>query len=135
QFAVSVADAAGERNTREVECLARVAEELGVGIKPPPPHVPAPVVATELDAPLTEPDCRLGLEIAPDTPLSVDLIRRQYRLLTDRFAPEKFANHGPEFAQMAADKRERAERAARHPRAGCNEPLAPPAPPAPSDLP
>ena len=129
QFAVSVADAAGERNTREVECLARVAEELGIGIKPPPAHVPAPVVATEPDAPLTEPECRAALEIAPETPLSVDLIRRQYRLLSDRFAPEKFASHGPEFVQMAADKRDKAERAARHLLAGYNEPLEAAAPP------
>ena len=42
QFAVSVADAAGERNTREIECLARVAEELGIGVHAGrPPHVPA----------------------------------------------------------------------------------------------
>src|SRR5207249_860361 len=102
--------------------------------KPPPAHVPAPVVATEPDAPLTEPDCRLALEIAPETPLSVDLIRRQYRLLSGRFAPEKFANHGPEFVQMAADKRDKAERAARHLLAGYNEPLEPPTPPPPADL-
>jgi uncharacterized tellurite resistance protein B-like protein len=135
QFAVSVADAAGERNTREVECLARVAEELGIGTKPPPAHVPAPVVATEPDAPLTEPECRAALEIAPELPLSVDLIRRHHRLLSDRFAPEKFASHGPEFVQMAADKRDKAERAARHLLAGYNEPLEPPAaPPPPADL-
>jgi len=134
QFAVSVADAAGERNTREVECLARVAEELGIGIKPPPAHVPAPVVATEPDGPLTEPECRLALEIAPETPLSVDLVRRQHRLLSDRFAPEKFASHGPEFVKMAAEKRDKAERAARHLLGGYNEPLEAPAAPPPTDL-
>jgi hypothetical protein len=135
QFAVSVADAAGERNTREVECLARVAEELGIGVKPPPAHMPAPVVASEPDAPLTEPECRAALEIAAETPLSVDLIRRQHRLLSDRFATEKFATHGPEFVQMAAEKRDRAGRAARHLLAGYNEPLeAPAAPPPPADL-
>ena len=133
QFAVSVADSAGERNTREVDCLARVAEELGINIKPPPVHVPAPVVAAEPDAPLTELDCRSALEIAPETPLSVDLVRRQYRLLSDRFAPEKFATHGPEFSQMAAEKRERAEQAARHLLAGYNEPLGTPMPPPPAD--
>jgi uncharacterized tellurite resistance protein B-like protein len=135
QFAVSVADAAGERNTREVECLARVAEEFGIGVKPPPAHVPAPVVVGEPDAPLTEPECRVALDIGPEIPLSVDLIRRQHRLLVDRFAPERFANHGPEFVKMAADKREKAERAAQHLLAGYNEPLEPPAaPPPPSDL-
>jgi uncharacterized tellurite resistance protein B-like protein len=135
QFVVSVADAAGERNTREVECLARIAEELGIGIKPPPAHVPAPVVSTQPDAPLTEPECRAALEIAAETPLSVDLIRRQCRLLSDRFAPDKFTAHGPDFVKMAADKRDKAERAARHLLAGYNEPLEPPAaPPPPADL-
>jgi uncharacterized tellurite resistance protein B-like protein len=131
QFAVSVADAAGERNTKEVECLARIAEELGIGIKPPPAHVPAPVVASQPDAPLTEPECRAALDIAAETPLSVDLIRRQYRLLSERFAPDKFTTHGPDFVKMAADKRVKAERAARHLLAGYNEPLEPPAAPAP----
>jgi uncharacterized tellurite resistance protein B-like protein/predicted flap endonuclease-1-like 5' DNA nuclease len=134
QFAVSVTDAAGERNTREVECLARVSEELGIGVKPPPAPMPAPMVATEPHAPLAEPECRTALEIAPETPLSVELIRRQYRLLSDRFAPEKFASHGPEFVRMAADKRDRAERAARHLLAGYNEPLEAPTPPPPQDL-
>jgi uncharacterized tellurite resistance protein B-like protein len=135
QLAVSVADVAGERNTREVECLARVAEELGIGVKPPPAHMPAPVVVTAPDARLTEPECRVSLEIAAETPLSVDLIRRQYRLLSDRYAPEKFAAHGPDFVKMAADKRDKAERAARHLLAGYNEPLEPPAaPPPPADL-
>ena len=134
QFAESVADSAGERNTREVECLARVAEELGINVKPPPAHVPSPVVATESDAPLTEPDCRAALEIASETPMSVELIRRQYRLLSDRFAPARFADHGPEFVTMAAEKRERAERAARHLLSEYNEPLEPPTAPPPADL-
>jgi uncharacterized tellurite resistance protein B-like protein len=135
QFAVSVADAAGERNTREVECLARVAEELGIGVKPPPAHVPAPVVVSEPDAPLTEPECRAALDIGPEIPLNLDLIRRQYRLLSDRFAADKFTNHGPEFVKMAAEKREKAERAARHLLTGYNEPLEPPAaPPPPRDM-
>jgi uncharacterized tellurite resistance protein B-like protein len=135
QLAVSVADAAGERNSKEVECLARIAEEFGIGIKPPPAHVPAPVVATQPDVSPTEPECRAALEIAAETPLSVDLIRRQYRLMSDRFAPEKFTGHGPDFVKMATDKRDKAERAARHLLAGYNEPLEPPAaPPAPAEL-
>jgi uncharacterized tellurite resistance protein B-like protein len=134
QFAVSVADAAGERNTREIECLARVAEELGIGVKPATPPEPAPAPTPVADAPLTENDCRLALEIAPETPLSVDLVRRQYRLLSDRFAPERFASHGPEFIRMAAEKRERVERAARHLLAEYNEPLEPPAAAPPTDL-
>jgi uncharacterized tellurite resistance protein B-like protein len=133
QFAVSIADAAGERNTREIECLARVAEELGTSTKPvpAPPPVSPPL---KPDVAFTDQDSRSALEIAPETALSVDLIRRQYHLLSDRFAAEKFANHGPEFVQMAAEKRERVERAARHLLAEYNEPLEPPHPAPPTDL-
>jgi hypothetical protein len=166
QFAVSVADSAGERNTREVECLARVAEELrigdpgGAGILPANARGRESPAATSGDvsgvegggkggpalagrmpavpggaAPLLDDvECRTALEIGPATPLSVDLIRRQFRLLTDRFAPEKFASHGPEFVAMAAEKRARAERAARHLLAEYNEPLEPPTPPPLADL-
>jgi hypothetical protein len=92
-------------------------------------------VVGEPDAPLTETDCRAALDIAAEIPLNVDLVRRQHRLLADRFAPERFANHGPEFVKMAAEKRDKAERAARHLLAGYNEPLEPPAaPPPPADL-
>ena len=149
QFAVSVADAAGERNAREVECLARIAEELSVG--PGSASVPAtkPIAPAEAsvaasdsgrdgraptDAPLSESDCRMALEIAIDTPLGVDLIRRQYRLLSDRFAPDRFANHGRDFIDMAADKRTRAERAARQLLSAYNEPLEPPAVQPPADI-
>ena len=76
----------------------------------------------------------MALEIAPETTLSVELIRRQYHLLSDRFAAAKFASHGAEFVQMAAEKRERAERAARHLLAEYNEPLEPPQPAMPTDL-
>jgi uncharacterized tellurite resistance protein B-like protein len=133
QFASSVADAAGERNTREIECLARIAESLGVGVKPAAPPEPAPAPVLTADA-LNKGDCRAALEIAADSPLSVDLIRRQYHLLCDRFAPDRFASHGPEFVRMAAEKRDRAERAARHLLAAYNEPLEPSAVAPPADL-
>jgi uncharacterized tellurite resistance protein B-like protein len=134
QFASSVADASGPRNTREIECLARIAEALGIGVKPVAPPEPAPAPAVVADAPLTENDCRTALEIAADSPLSVDLIRRQYHLLWDRFAPDRFATHGPEFVQMATEKRNQAERAARHLLAAYNEPLEPPVAAPPADL-
>jgi uncharacterized tellurite resistance protein B-like protein len=129
QFAVSIADAAGERNTREIECLARIAEELGIGVQPAMPKQAAPVVtkSPETEEALNEPACRVALEIAPAMPLNVDLIRRQYRLLSDRFAPEKFASHGAEFVKMASEKRLLVERAARHLLAEYNEPQEPPA--------
>jgi uncharacterized tellurite resistance protein B-like protein len=133
QFAVSVADAAGERNAREVECLARVAEELKVARIVVP--APAPVDPTpEPGEALSQAECRAALEIAADVPLGVDLIRRQYRLLSDRFSPDRFGAHGPEFVRIATDKLARVERAARQLLAAYNEPLEPPTAEAPADL-
>jgi len=150
QFAVAVADAAGERNAREVECLARIAEELGVGpaIAPVPAggteprpvreelsNTPAPTaIRAEPDTPLTEADCRVALEIAAESSLGVGLIRRQYRLLSDRYAPDKFGAHGPEFVQIATAKLDLVERAARQLLAAYNEPLEPPAAAPPAEL-
>jgi uncharacterized tellurite resistance protein B-like protein len=134
QFAVSVADSAGERNTREIEFLARVAEELGVGVQPVVVPEPKPTVLAGPE-PLSDVDCRRALEIAADTPMNIDLIRRQHRLLVERFDPEKFTIHGEDFVRLATQKRDLIERAARRLVAGYNEPLEPPAaPPPPADL-
>jgi hypothetical protein len=46
------------------------------------------------------------LEIDPAVPLSADLVRRQYNLLSERYAAEKFASAGPEFVSLAEQKRE-----------------------------
>lgn len=137
QFALSVVDAAGERNARETDCLNRVAEEFGIGAKSPTatdvqadPRRASPPLPDGL---FTEGDCRQALEIAASTELSVELIRRQYRLLSDRFALERFNTHGSEFIAMAADRRSRAERAALQLLAAYNEPLEPTVAPPPSD--
>jgi uncharacterized tellurite resistance protein B-like protein len=133
QFAAAVADAAGVRNTREIECLARVAEALKVETTPVAPPAAPPVPVATPQAAVTDAEARAILEIAADVPLSADLVRRQYRLLTDRFDPSKFAGHGAEFTSMAAEKRARVEQAARHLLAEYNEPLEVPTAPAPAD--
>jgi hypothetical protein len=46
------------------------------------------------------------LEIDPAAPLSADLIRRQYHLLSERYDSAKFEAAGPEFVAMAQSKRE-----------------------------
>jgi hypothetical protein len=46
------------------------------------------------------------LEIDDSAPLSVDLVRRQYNLLSERYAAEKFTSAGPEFVALAHNKRE-----------------------------
>ncbi len=130
QFAISIADSSGERNAKKVACLSRVAEAFEIGTAKPASPPPKETANGEM----TEADCRTALEIGATVPLSVDLIRRQFRLLSERFAPAKFADHGDEFVRMAADKRTRAERAARQLLQAYNEPLETPTAPAPTDL-
>ncbi|HVK13961.1 MAG TPA: helix-hairpin-helix domain-containing protein [Gemmataceae bacterium] len=133
QFAAAVADAAGVRNTREIECLARVAEGLNINTTPSPVVTPAATPQVAAAATISDSEARAVLEIADHVPLSADLVRRQYRLLVDRFDPSKFAGHGTEFTSMAAEKRARVEQAARHLLAEYNEPLDVPTAPAPAD--
>jgi hypothetical protein len=52
------------------------------------------------------------LEIPPTTPLSADLVRRQWNLLSQRLAPEKVSSMGPEFVEMAKAKLAAVRRAA-----------------------
>ena len=56
----------------------------------------------------------VALEIAKGTPLTADLVRRQYRLLTERDDPAKFASHGADFVALAEEKRKKVEQSARH---------------------
>lgn len=101
-FAEAIADAAGPRNEREIDFLRRVAWAFGIqeaeGATGPPTIESLP--------PLRGCNQRLAiLEIDPAATLSADLVRRQYNLLTERFAPEKFASAGADFTAMAEAKR------------------------------
>ena len=40
-------------------------------------------------------------------------MRRQFRLLSERFDPTKFESHGADFVSVARNKREKVEQAAR----------------------
>jgi len=46
------------------------------------------------------------LEIDPSIPLTVDLVRRHFNLLAERYAAEKFASAGADFVALAQSKRE-----------------------------
>jgi len=131
QFAASVVDASGQRNAREEQCLARIAESLGLTLEPSKPVATAQIGNA---GSWTEIDCRTMLEIGIETPLNVELIRRQYYLLAERFAPTRFDDHGAEFVAMAATKRAQVERAARQLMAAFNAPLESPATQQPTDL-
>jgi uncharacterized tellurite resistance protein B-like protein len=129
-LAVAVADAAGKRNKKEEECLARLRQSFGIVESPPsdgheslvqrrqecPPHEPEAKV-------LSPEEYRAALEVPPNGPLTADLIRRHYRLLCERCDPAKFESHGPEFIEVARNKLQRAEAAARALLAPMGEPL------------
>jgi hypothetical protein len=91
----------------------------------PPKKRPAPspvkeqkIVAQAVSPPVAKPEPQPAppkpsradhlkvLEIDPTVAVSVDLVRRQYNLLTERYDPEKFAVTGADFVAMAQGKRE-----------------------------
>ncbi len=79
-------------------------------VSPPPPA--RPIAPTPKPAAPTKDECRSLLEIPAETPLSADLVRRQWNLLSERLAPEKVASLGPEFVKLAQDKLAALRRAA-----------------------
>jgi hypothetical protein len=158
-WAESVADAAGERNQRETELLTRIAAAFGmnrspVAEMPLPPEEPEPApvapkrrllpdwVAVDLapapPAP-AEPtpapgDPRQLLEIDPGAAVTADLVRRQFRKLSERLDPAKMAALGREFADMAEVKRRQLRIAAEALIAPLGESLDLPDPPPSADL-
>jgi hypothetical protein len=52
------------------------------------------------------PSARAILEIEVTAPLSPDLIRRQFNVLSERYAADRFASMGQEFIEMAKIRRE-----------------------------
>jgi uncharacterized tellurite resistance protein B-like protein len=139
RFAERIADASGERNRKEQDLLARIAVAFDLtppaGLPPLPASAPAPaagpVPPTKPDPP---PDPRRVLEIDAITDVSVDLVRRRFALLTDRLDPSKAAGLGPEFAAMAAEKRNQLRVAAEALMARFGEPLEKPAQPTSADI-
>ncbi len=144
-----IVDASGDRNAREVEALIRIASALEISVSPAPlagrasdgvrsesseaPVAPAPAPQPSLARPANEPRSILGID--PAAPLSAELIRRRFLLLTERADPAKAAALGPEFAAMAEAKRADLRRAALQLIEPFGEPLdAPAAPAPPADL-
>jgi hypothetical protein len=79
-----------------------------VGPSPPllmttPPPAP-PVTPPSMPAGPTKDECLSLLDIPAGAPLSADLVRRQWNLLSERLAPEKVASLGPEFVKLAEAK-------------------------------
>jgi len=121
-----VAEATNGINQREDAFLTKLAGRL---LAEPAPPAAVPVAAPTRD------EHRAALEIDAALPLTADLVRRQYRLLHERYAPEKVHAMGADFQEMARRKRDAAHAAAAALLAEMGEPLetAPPAA-APADL-
>lgn len=76
---------------------------------PPPPVVSSPPPTRPIAPPPkpagpTKDQCLSLLEIPTGTPLSADLVRRQWNLLSERLDSEKVASMGPEFVKLAQAK-------------------------------
>jgi tellurite resistance protein len=143
QLARDVADSAGTINEKERNALERIAAAFGLTltIAEEEPQAPPVAVPEQTTAPapiptgMTPDQCRQTLEIAREVTLNVDLIRRQHRLLTERFDPAKFANAGADFVQVAEGKRAAVRTAALTLLTPFGADLEPPAaPPPPSDI-
>src|SRR5262249_34939341 len=123
-FGHAVADASGEKNAREEQFLQRVAGQWGLEavrvarsesskdvLDSPRPSPRAHRVPPEVqreepkEVVLSEKDWLAALEIDAKTALTAELVRRQFNLLFERYAPEKFATAGPEFVAVAERKR------------------------------
>ncbi len=134
RFAEQIADATGERKSREREALERIALALGVVISQTAPVLPkAPELSPPVPVPKPVTDPRVFLEIAPDTALSPELIRRRFAMLTAKLDLARAREMGPEFAQLAEEKAARMRAAAESLIAAFNEPLEKPVAPPPAD--
>jgi uncharacterized tellurite resistance protein B-like protein len=91
----------------DVPPLALPQREQPVSSPSAPPVVPPSKPAVQ-----TKDECRSVLEIPAETPLSADLVRRQWNLLSRRLDSEKVASLGPEFVKLAEAKLAALRRAA-----------------------
>ena len=139
-LARGVALARHDIEPQELAVLAQLSARWGIALdlgqrqalspQATPPLGPAPAARAEGSH-----DPRAVLELDPTWPLSVDLIRRQYRMLTDRLDLDQIARFGPDFVAKAEAKLAAIRAAAESLIAPFNEPLeAPETPPPPSDL-
>lgn len=122
-------------NKRAARFLRKAAQQLDLPWSPPSPSGPndsAAKTATPSapSSPAAAEDPRTILEIDPTVALSADLVRRQYHLLAERYAAQKFASAGPEFVSAAQAKAAAVEAAARSLLADLGERFEPQPPPA-----
>jgi uncharacterized tellurite resistance protein B-like protein len=128
-LAIGIADATGPRNEREAAFLKRVAAALRVPFTQEPASAPAP------KAPETAPRTALlaTLEIEATTAPTAGLVRRQFNLLAERYAPERVA-HAADLQEIAKAKLATIRAAATTLLAEWGEPLDQPRTAAPPEL-
>jgi hypothetical protein len=108
-FASQIVAVSCKETSRAAPFLNDLAQRLGRPPAPPtPPLPPSPPDPTGL----TCDECLKLLEIRAGTPFSTDLVRRQWNLLSERFAPEKVASMGAEFVEQVQTKLAALRRAA-----------------------
>jgi tellurite resistance protein len=119
-FASRIAEACGPMNKKERQFLERVASQWGIpwqalqpAEEPPPQPAKAPP-PTAAAPPVPSREQQLAvLEIEPATPLTADLIRRQYHLLMERLNPDKVQSMGVDVVATVKRKRDAVSAAAR----------------------
>jgi uncharacterized tellurite resistance protein B-like protein len=110
EFAGQIVAVSGKEASRTTPFLLQLAQSLDVPPlalpqrEPPDSPLVPPVATPSKPAAPTKDECRSLLEIPAETPLSADLVRRQWNLLSERMDPEKVAAMGPEFVKLAQDK-------------------------------
>jgi hypothetical protein len=139
QLAQQLLQVSGRNDQLQSDELQRLASRLQVpALTPRPARQPSKAPgSTRTDSGSVPPQegCRALLEIGHSHPLSVELIRRHYHLLYERYAPEKLAAKGPEFVALAKAKQAELRQAAEQLLRPFGQPLEEPAsPPTSSDL-
>lgn len=110
-FAEEVAEAGGALDTSEHQLLERIAVAFGIPRLPRTRTAPVASAANDLPGPdrsVATPlqrSPRSLLEIDEEVALTAELVRRGFFAVTDKLDPSKAAQLGPEFAEMAEEKR------------------------------
>ena len=122
-----IADAAGSRNTKEVQFLEELQRGLGLTAQPSAGN---PISPSSQNSEMDPESARIYLEIDPLSPLSIDLVRRQHRMLLERMAVVRPNTLGSEIEAMLGIRKERLLSAATILAKHLGEPLEPPTAPA-----
>jgi len=97
RFAAQIAAVSPTGKAKAVPFLQELAQRLGVRLVYPAPPSDGQTAASK-------DEWLKLLQIAPNLPLTPELIRRQWTLLSQRLEPDKVVALGPKFVKMAEDE-------------------------------